>query len=321
MTALVATTELLVQHRLGSATVTALRHPGLRVEEGESVAVMGASGSGKSTLLGLVAGLAVPTRGEVRLAGTSLSTLDDLGRAGLRRRLVGMVYQADNLLPHLTAEENVALLLALTRPAAGRRARRPAGPAGPGRPAQPHPRPAVRRPATAGRGGPRGRRRTAARPGGRTDRRLDEQNARGVVELLVGVRADSAPRWSWSPMTPTSLDTAAAWSPSSRPPAPARTAIMTRLPGAAASARYVVVDLLRNPRRTLTTLVGVALGVALFCGVLFLIDGLGLHDPASGGPRGDRHAAVVTQRAGAHLRLDQSVPAGPLTSAARSRSP
>ncbi|MEZ5098190.1 MAG: ATP-binding cassette domain-containing protein, partial [Nocardioides sp.] len=96
MTALVATTELLVQHRLGSATVTALRHPGLRVEEGESVAVMGASGSGKSTLLGLVAGLAVPTRGEVRLAGTSLSTLDDLGRAGLRRRLVGMVYQADN---------------------------------------------------------------------------------------------------------------------------------------------------------------------------------------------------------------------------------
>ncbi len=95
----------------------------LAVAQGASLAIVGASGSGKSTLLGLLAGLDTPTRGEVVLAGERLGALDEEGRAALRRRLVGFVFQSFHLLPALTAEENVMLPLEL----AGRAdARRPA---------------------------------------------------------------------------------------------------------------------------------------------------------------------------------------------------
>ncbi|MBU1692253.1 MAG: ABC transporter ATP-binding protein [Gammaproteobacteria bacterium] len=80
---------------------------------GESVAVLGASGSGKSTLLGLLAGLDVPTGGKVLLEGTDLFALDEDGRAALRGRLVGFVFQSFQLLPALTALENVMLPLEL----------------------------------------------------------------------------------------------------------------------------------------------------------------------------------------------------------------
>jgi putative ABC transport system ATP-binding protein len=80
---------------------------------GESVAVLGASGSGKSTLLGLLAGLDVPTGGKVLLDGTDLFALDEDGRAALRGRLVGFVFQSFQLLPSLTALENVMLPLKL----------------------------------------------------------------------------------------------------------------------------------------------------------------------------------------------------------------
>jgi putative ABC transport system ATP-binding protein len=80
---------------------------------GESVAVLGASGSGKSTLLGLLAGLDVPTGGKVLLDGTDLFALDEDGRAALRGRLVGFVFQSFQLLPALTALENVMLPLEL----------------------------------------------------------------------------------------------------------------------------------------------------------------------------------------------------------------
>jgi len=80
---------------------------------GESVAVLGASGSGKSTLLGLLAGLDVPTGGKVLLDGTDLFALDEDGRAALRGRLVGFVFQSFQLLPSLTALENVMLPLEL----------------------------------------------------------------------------------------------------------------------------------------------------------------------------------------------------------------
>lgn len=85
----------------------------LAINAGESVAITGPSGSGKSTLLGLLAGLDVPTRGEVWLDGQSLFTLDEEGRAALRARAVGFVFQSFQLLPGLTALENVALPLEL----------------------------------------------------------------------------------------------------------------------------------------------------------------------------------------------------------------
>ncbi|MEP7262135.1 MAG: ATP-binding cassette domain-containing protein [Usitatibacter sp.] len=83
------------------------------VRAGEAVAILGASGSGKSTLLGLLAGLDVPTSGRVWLAGEDLFALDEDGRARLRGQQVGFVFQSFQLLPALTALENVMLPLEL----------------------------------------------------------------------------------------------------------------------------------------------------------------------------------------------------------------
>lgn len=85
----------------------------LTVDEGDSVAIVGASGSGKTTLLGLLAGLDLPTSGSITLAGQRLDALDEEARAALRAREVGFVFQSFHLLPSLTAEENVALPLEL----------------------------------------------------------------------------------------------------------------------------------------------------------------------------------------------------------------
>ena len=97
----------------GAAAVDALRGVSLGVDRGEFVALMGPSGSGKSTLLHVLAGLDRPTSGEVFVDGMSLSGLDDDGLTLLRRRSIGFVFQSFNLLPTLTAEENVLLPLRL----------------------------------------------------------------------------------------------------------------------------------------------------------------------------------------------------------------
>ena len=86
----------------------------LAVEPGSSLAVTGPSGCGKSTLLGLIAALEAPTSGSVSLDGRAISCLPERERARIRRREFGLVFQADNLLPFLTAAENVA---AAARPA------------------------------------------------------------------------------------------------------------------------------------------------------------------------------------------------------------
>ena len=93
--------------------LTIVNNANFTVAPGEAVAVVGASGSGKSTLLGLMAGLDTPTEGDVFIHGESLFSLDEDGRAKLRGRLVGFVFQSFQLLPSLTALENVMLPLEL----------------------------------------------------------------------------------------------------------------------------------------------------------------------------------------------------------------
>jgi putative ABC transport system ATP-binding protein len=96
-------------HGTGATEVTALREVSFAAYPGELVAVMGPSGSGKSTLLTLAGGLDSPTSGVVRVEGTDLAGLGQKGRAAMRRTSIGYVFQDFNLIPALTAVENVAL--------------------------------------------------------------------------------------------------------------------------------------------------------------------------------------------------------------------
>jgi putative ABC transport system ATP-binding protein len=104
----------------GADEVYALREVDLTVEPGKMVAVMGPSGSGKSTLLTIAGALETPTAGEVLLAGQPLSAMSRDDRARLRRRVIGYVFQDFNLLPGLTAAENVTLPLELDGLSAGK---------------------------------------------------------------------------------------------------------------------------------------------------------------------------------------------------------
>jgi putative ABC transport system ATP-binding protein len=97
----------------GERDLVILRDVGLEVAAGEALAIVGASGSGKSTLLAILAGLDTPSTGSVRLDGTDLFALDEDARAELRGRAVGFVFQSFQLLPALTALENVMLPLEL----------------------------------------------------------------------------------------------------------------------------------------------------------------------------------------------------------------
>ncbi|MGH3241839.1 MAG: ABC transporter ATP-binding protein, partial [Spirillospora sp.] len=106
---LLALRDVSREHGYGAALVHALRDVTLDVAAGEFVAVMGPSGSGKSTLLTLAGGLDTPTSGQVLLDGADLGALGRSGRSTLRRRAVGYVFQDLNLIPSLTAAENVML--------------------------------------------------------------------------------------------------------------------------------------------------------------------------------------------------------------------
>lgn len=97
----------------GETSVEALSHVSVTVERGKIIAVMGPSGSGKSTLLSLLGGLERPTGGQVFLEGVDLASLNDTDRTVMRRRSLGFVFQAFNLISVLTAIENVALPLEL----------------------------------------------------------------------------------------------------------------------------------------------------------------------------------------------------------------
>jgi putative ABC transport system ATP-binding protein len=109
----VAARDLSRRYGEGATAVDALRGVSLDVSRGQLVAVMGPSGSGKSTLMHLLAGLDVPTSGGVSIAGIELTHLDDAKLTRLRREHIGFVFQFFNLLPMLTAEENVVLPLSI----------------------------------------------------------------------------------------------------------------------------------------------------------------------------------------------------------------
>jgi putative ABC transport system ATP-binding protein len=109
--AILETQQVSKQYQMGEVSVDALAGVDFIVEEGEFVAIMGPSGSGKSTLLHLLGGLDGPTEGEVTLGGKRLSKLSDREVTLVRRRNVGFIFQFFNLLPTLSAEENIALPL------------------------------------------------------------------------------------------------------------------------------------------------------------------------------------------------------------------
>jgi putative ABC transport system ATP-binding protein len=111
--AVVVADELTRRYGEGEAAVDALRGVSLAVQPGELVAVMGPSGSGKSTLMHLLAALDKPTTGTVTIAGQDVGSLNDSDVTKLRRRNIGFVFQFFNLLPMLTAEENIKLPLSI----------------------------------------------------------------------------------------------------------------------------------------------------------------------------------------------------------------
>jgi len=107
----------------GDAETVALKGVDLSIERGEVVALMGRSGAGKSTLLNLIGGMDTPSAGRVLVDGRDMGRLDEAERAGVRRRSIGFVFQDNNVLPYLSAHENVTLCAALgAAPDASKRA-------------------------------------------------------------------------------------------------------------------------------------------------------------------------------------------------------
>jgi putative ABC transport system ATP-binding protein len=111
--AVVAAKDLIRRYGEGDTAVDALRGVSLDVQQGKLTAVMGPSGSGKSTLMHILAALDKPTSGSVWIAGTELGELNDTETTKLRRQHIGFVFQFFNLLPMLTAEENILLPLTI----------------------------------------------------------------------------------------------------------------------------------------------------------------------------------------------------------------
>src|SRR5918911_4085849 len=105
--AVVSAKDVTRRYGSGETAVDALRGVSLDVAKGQLTAVMGPSGSGKSTLMHILAGLDMPTSGTVSIAGTEITALNDTELTKLRRQRIGFIFQFFNLLPMLTAEENV----------------------------------------------------------------------------------------------------------------------------------------------------------------------------------------------------------------------
>jgi putative ABC transport system ATP-binding protein len=118
---MVALTDVDKTFYRGSEPIPVLEGLNLEIPGGTFTALMGPSGSGKTTVLNLIAGLDHPTRGQVRVAGSDVGGMSDGALAGFRARTIGFIFQSYNLMPVLTAAENVELPLLLTRLARGER--------------------------------------------------------------------------------------------------------------------------------------------------------------------------------------------------------
>ncbi len=178
-----------------------LRDLNLQVSSGERIAIIGSSGSGKSTLLALLAGLDSPSAGKVRISGTEISSLDEDGRAALRGRSMGFVFQSFQLMPALTALENVMLPLQLAgRKDAKERALSALERVGLGQRLGHYPRQMSggeqQRVAIARAFAPQPAILFADEPTGN----LDEHTGERIVELLFGLNARQALPWCWSHM-------------------------------------------------------------------------------------------------------------------------
>ncbi len=106
---IIQTRDLRKVYQVGKVDVPALRGVDLAVAPGEFLAIVGPSGSGKSTLFHIIGGLTPPTSGQVSVAGQDLASMSDADRTNLRKRTVGFVFQKFNLLPNLTARDNIAV--------------------------------------------------------------------------------------------------------------------------------------------------------------------------------------------------------------------
>ncbi len=113
MVTILKTMELSKIYSVGPATVRAIDQVSMSVQAGELVAVVGPSGSGKTTLLALVAALLNPTSGSIQIDGMDLGSMSERERVDFRRRTIGFTFQTNNLIPYLTALENVELMLRL----------------------------------------------------------------------------------------------------------------------------------------------------------------------------------------------------------------
>jgi putative ABC transport system ATP-binding protein len=116
---LISVRDVFKVYREATAETVALRGANLELRPGEFVSLTGRSGSGKSTLVSVMAGLALPTAGQVIFDGRDITRLDEAARAEFRARRVGLVFQSGNLIPFLTAVENVRLALQLSGRTAG----------------------------------------------------------------------------------------------------------------------------------------------------------------------------------------------------------
>jgi putative ABC transport system ATP-binding protein len=123
MTVALEAQSVVKTYQVGDGTVNAVDGVSMSLQRGEFVALVGPSGSGKTTMVAILAGLLQPTSGSITIAGQELSQMKEVERARFRRRNIGFTFQANNLVPYLTALENVELVLRLNgqRDAAGRR--------------------------------------------------------------------------------------------------------------------------------------------------------------------------------------------------------
>ena len=117
--ALISVRDVFKVYREATTETVALRGASLELAPGEFISLMGRSGSGKSTLVSVMAGLALPTAGQVIVDGRDITRLSEAERAALRAKQIGLVFQSGNLIPFLTAAENVRLALQLAGRATG----------------------------------------------------------------------------------------------------------------------------------------------------------------------------------------------------------